>query len=63
MHFRQGELIQKLNKPELSSLYMIHCLNMIKPSVKFLEYVPCDSGVMSRARRKHYIAVILGKGN
>ena len=33
-------LPQETNLPELSSLFATHCLDMIKPSVEFHEYIP-----------------------
>ena len=43
----QGEIIQKPNMQELSSLFMTHQINMMHALVKFHEYIPYSLGVMA----------------
>ena len=38
-------IISKLKKRELSFLTVTHCLDKIRPSVKFHEYIPYGLGV------------------
>ena len=40
MELSQGQIIQKPNKQELSSLFMTHRLNVMHAPVKFLKYIP-----------------------
>ena len=46
----QGQIIQKLNKQELSSLFMTHRLNVMHAPVMFYKYIPYGLGVMPRTR-------------
>ena len=46
----QGQIIQKPNKQELSSLFMIHRLNVMHAPVKFHKYIPYGLGVMAWTR-------------
>ena len=46
----QGEIIQKPNMHELSSLFMTHHINVMHALVKFHEYIPYGLGVMARTR-------------
>ena len=50
MELSQGQIIQKPNKQELSSLFMTHHLNVMHAPVKFLKYIPYGLGVMARTR-------------
>ena len=50
MEISQGEIIQKAKMQELSSLLMIHCLNVMHSPVKFHEYIPYGLGVMARTQ-------------
>ena len=50
MELRQGQIIQKPNKQELSSFFTTHRLNVIHTPVKFHKYIPYDLGVMARTR-------------
>ena len=50
MELSQGEIIQKPNMQELSSLFLTHHLNVMHTPVVFHEYIPYDLGVMARAR-------------
>ena len=50
MELSQGQIIQKPNKQELSSLFMTHCLNVMHAPVKFHKYIPYGLGVMARTR-------------
>ena len=45
MQLRQGEIIQKQKKQELSSLFMTHRINVMHALVKFHEYIPYSLGV------------------
>ena len=45
-----GGVIPKPKLPELSSLFATHRLDMIKPPVKFNEYIPYGFGVTVRAQ-------------
>ena len=45
MELSQGQIIQKPNKQELSSLFMTHHLNVIHTPVKFHKYIPYGLGV------------------
>ena len=40
MELSQGQIIQKPNKQELSSLFMTHRLNVMHAPVKFHKYIP-----------------------
>ena len=40
MELSQGQIIQKPNKQELSSLFMTHRLNVMLAPVKFHKYIP-----------------------
>ena len=46
----QGEIIQKPNMQELSSLFMTHRLSVMHALVKFHEYIPYGLGVMARTQ-------------
>ena len=46
----QGQIIQKPNKQELSSLFMTHGLNVMHAPVQFHKYIPYGLGVMARTR-------------
>ena len=46
----QGEIIQKPNIQELSSLSMTHHINVMHALVKFHEYIPYSLGVVARKR-------------
>ena len=46
MELSQGQIIQKPNKQELSSLLMTHRLNVMHAPVKFHKYIPYSLGVM-----------------
>ena len=50
MNLSQGQIIQKPNKQELSSLLMTHRLNVMHAPVKFHKYIPYGLGVMARIR-------------
>ena len=50
MELSQGQIIQKPNKQELSSLFMTHHLNVMCVPVKFHKYIPYGLGVMARTR-------------
>ena len=50
MELSQGQIIQKLNKQELSSLFMNHRLNGMHAPVKFHKYIQYGLGVMARTR-------------
>ena len=54
MELSQGEIIQKAKMQELSSLFMIHRLNVIHAPVKFHEYIPYCLGVMAWTRSGMY---------
>ena len=46
----QGEIIQKPKMQELSSLFMIHNLNVMHAPVKFHEYIPYGVAVTAQTR-------------
>ena len=48
MELSQGQIIQKSKMQELSSLFMTHCLNVMRAPVTFNEYIPYGLGVMAR---------------
>ena len=48
MELSQGQIIQKPNKQELSSLFMTHRLNVMHATVKFHKHIPYGLGVMAR---------------
>ena len=50
MELSQGQIIQKPNKQELSSLFMTHRLNVMHAPVKFHKYIPYSLGVTARTR-------------
>ena len=50
MELSQGQIIQKPNKQELSSLFLTHRLNVMHAPVKFHKYIPYGLGVMARTR-------------
>ena len=60
--FKARGLESKTDLPELSFLFPTYHLNMIKPSVKFHEYIPYCYEVISQTLRKNYTTRILGKG-
>ena len=45
MELSQGQIIQKPNKLELSSLFMIHRLDVMHAPIKFHKYIPYGLGV------------------
>ena len=47
MELSQGQIIQKPNKQELSSLLMTYRLNVMHAPVKFHKYIPYGLGVMA----------------
>ena len=50
MELSQGQIIQKPNKQELSSLFKTRRLNVMHAPVKFHKYIPYSLGVMARTR-------------
>ena len=50
MELSQGQIIQKPNKQDLSSLFMTHRLNVMHAPVKFYKYIPYGLGVMDWTR-------------
>ena len=50
MELSQGQIIQKPNKQELSSLFMTHRLNVMHAPVKFHNYILYGLGVMAQRR-------------
>ena len=50
MELSQGQIIQKPNKQELSSLFTTHRLNVMHAPVKFHKNIPYGLGVMARTR-------------
>ena len=48
MELSQGQIIQKPNKQEFSSLFMTHRLNVMHAPVKFHKYIPYGLGVTAR---------------
>ena len=50
MELSQGQIIQKPNKQELSSLFMTHRLNVMHAPVKFHKYITYGLGVMARTQ-------------
>ena len=50
MELSKGQIIQKPNKQELSSLFTTHRLNVLHAPVKFHKYIPYGLGVMARTR-------------
>ena len=50
MELSQGQIIQKPNNQELSSLFMTHGLNVMHAPVKFHKYIPYGLGVMAWTR-------------
>ena len=50
MELSQGQIIQKPNKHELSSLFMTHRLNVMHAPVKFHKYIPYGLGIMAQTR-------------
>ena len=50
MELSQGQIIQKPNKQELSSLFMTHHLNVMHAPVKFHKYIPYGLGIMAQTR-------------
>ena len=50
MELSQGQIIQKPNKQELSSLFMTHRLNVMYAPVNFHKYIPYGLGVMAWSR-------------
>ena len=55
MELSQGQIIQKLNKQELSSFFITHRLNVMHAPVKFHKYIPYGLGVMARTRIGTYV--------
>ena len=54
MELSQGKIIQKQKMQELSSLFMTHCLNVMRAPLKFHEYIPYGLEVMARTRSGTY---------
>ena len=50
MELSQGQIIQKPNKQEWSSLFTTHCFNVMHAPVKFHKYIPYGLGVMARTQ-------------
>ena len=50
MELSQGQIIQKPNKQELSSLFMTHRVNVMHAPVKFHKYILYGLGVMARTQ-------------
>ena len=50
MELSQGQIIQKPNKQELSSTFIIHRLNVMHAFVNFHKYIPYGLGVMAHTR-------------
>ena len=50
MELRQGQIIHKPNKQELSSMFITHRLDAMHASVNFHKYTPYGLGVMTHAR-------------
>ena len=50
MELSQGQIIQKPNKQELSSLFKKRRLNVMHAPVKFHKYIPYGLGVMTWTR-------------
>ena len=50
MELSQGQIIQKPNKQELSSLFMTNHLNVMHASLKIHKYIPYGLGVMAQTR-------------
>ena len=48
MELSQMEIIQKAKMQALSSLFMIHHLNVMHALLKFHEYIPYGLGVMAQ---------------
>ena len=46
----QGQIIQKPNKQELSSIFNTHRLNVMHTSVNFHKYIPYGLGVMAHTQ-------------
>ena len=46
----QGQIIHKLSKQELSSIFMTHRLNVMHASVNFHKYIPYGLGVMAHTQ-------------
>ena len=44
MELSQGQIIQKPNKQDMSSLFMTHRLNVMHAPVKFHKYIPYGYG-------------------
>ena len=55
----QGQVIQKSNKQELSSLFITHRLNVIHAPVKFHKYISYGLGVM--AQTQYYMELSQGQ--
>ena len=55
MELSQGQIIQKPNKQEFSSLSMTHHLNVMHAPVKFHKYIPYGLGVMAQIRIGTYV--------
>ena len=55
MELSRGQIIQKPNMQELSSLFMTHCLNGMHSLVKFHKYIPYGLVVMARTRNGTYV--------
>ena len=50
MELSQGQVVQKPNKQELSSMFMTHRLNVMHAPVKVHKYMPYGLGVIARTR-------------
>ena len=51
MELSQGQIIQKPNKQELSSLFLTHRFNVMHALVKFHKYIPYGLGITVRTYR------------
>ena len=50
MELSQGQIIQKPNKQDLSSLFMTHRPNVMHAPIKFHKYIQYRLGVMTRTQ-------------
>ena len=59
MELSQGQIIQKPNKQELSSLFMTRRLNVMHAPVKFHKYIPYSLGIMALTQNGTYVHTYL----
>ena len=59
MELSQGQIIQKPNKQEWSSLFMTRRLNVMHAPVKFHKYIPYGLGVMAWIRNGRDVRVYI----